>query len=127
MPKSRLNSILNLKERGISFAHSAEANELLEKLFPFKFTLTDNKTGSQVGINTNEDVLKHFEQYDKDNQIANWRETGLIETKTQFHYLDNANPERVASVLNHEFKTDVKVEPYLPKQVQDVLSAELEP
>lgn len=127
IPNTLLNSILNLKERGISFAHSAEANELLEKLFPFKFALTNNKTGSQVGINTNDDVLKHFEQYDKDNQIAKWRESGLIETKTQFHYLDDENPERVASVLNHEFKTDIKVEPYLPKQAQDVLSAELEP
>lgn len=107
------NNQTELRKYLIEQTRVAQQPQLLEQS---KFTLNDNKTGSQIGINTNEDVLKHFEQYDKNNDIAKWRESGLIETKSQFHYLDTHNPERVASVLNHEFKTDVKVEPTENKQ-----------
>ena len=91
-----------------------------------KYILTNLKTGEQFGIDTNEDVLKHFEQYDQDSQIAKWREDGFIETKTQYHYLDTENPERVASVLNHEYKTDIKVEPVENLKSEPTEKAQLE-
>jgi UDP-N-acetylglucosamine kinase len=59
---------------------------------------------------SNEDVLKYFEQYDKNNNIDKWRETGKIKTESDFHYLDNENPERVATILNQAFNTNVQIE-----------------
>jgi hypothetical protein len=75
-----------------------------------KFILTDAIANEKISINTNEDVLKYFEKYDSSKEIEQWRESGLIETKRQFHYLTNENPERVAYVLNHEFKTEISVQ-----------------
>ena len=60
-------------------------------------------------VNSNEDVLKYFEQYDKNNDIDTWREAGKIKTADAFHYLENENPERVALLLNREFGTDVTI------------------
>ena len=74
-----------------------------------KYLLTDSANGMQLNIHTNSDVLKYFEIYDKNHQIENWIENGKIKTQIDFHYLENENPERVAAVLNTEFKTSVKV------------------
>jgi N12 class adenine-specific DNA methylase/predicted RNA methylase len=75
----------------------------------FNFVMSSSLSDKVVGINTNEDVLKQFEQFDKDNQIEKWREIGKIKTDTDFHYLENENPERVTAVLNQEFKTDITI------------------
>ena len=72
-------------------------------------TSLDSKSELQLVVSTNEDVLKYFEQYDKNNAIKKWREDGKINTSDNFHYLDNENPERVMAILNQEFKTDVQL------------------
>ena len=59
---------------------------------------------------TNADILKYFEQYDTNNDINKWRETGKIKTADTFHYLDNENPKRVATILNQAFNTNVHIE-----------------
>lgn len=68
------------------------------------------KSNIILKVSTNEEVLKYFEQYDKNNDINKWRETGKIKTSVAFHYLENENPERVASLLNYEFKTNIKID-----------------
>jgi glycogen debranching enzyme len=80
---------------------------------PGKFILKDGDIVKQ--INTNEDVLKHFEKYDSANQIATWRENGKIKTQADFHFLDNEMPERVAAVLNQEYGTKVEVKDDAPE------------
>ena len=84
---------------------------------PGKYNLKDGDINKS--INTNEDVLKHFEKYDTSNKIASWQESGKIKTESDFHYLDNENPERVAAVLNQEFKTDIEVKEHKPELSMD--------
>lgn len=97
-------------------------NFLLEKIFNEclcqksieslpKFILYDNHTGKQVVLNSNNDVLKYYEQhYDNDNKIASWRKAGKIEANNDFHYLVDENPYRVALILNKEFNTNISIE-----------------
>jgi hypothetical protein len=75
-----------------------------------KFVLIDRYTGEIQGVNTNADVLGYFKQYDANDQIAKWRESGKIETSETFHFLAEENPERLTLVLNDQFHTDVTVE-----------------
>ena len=93
-PQSTITEINKLKEDSLTVQS--------------KFKLTDGDI--QKNINTNQDVLNYFNQYDKENNIPKWQQAGLVETTTQFHYLDFENPTRLASVLNREFKTEIKVE-----------------
>lgn len=85
-----------------------------------KFVLIDRFTGEIQGVNTNEDVLRYFEQYDTNNHAAKWREDGKIETIETFHFLEEENPERLASVLNNKFHTDVTVEQLNLSNVENI-------
>ena len=93
-----VNEIYHAKELEAKTANASTA----------RFTLKDSL--AKISVGTNEDVLNHFSRYDKEDHIAKWREAGLVETQDQFHYLDVENPIRLTSILNREFKTDVKVE-----------------
>ncbi len=114
---SKLESILSEALQPIE-AHQDISNP--------KYLLSDHATGKQVGITNNADVLKYFEKYDSTNQIASWLEAGKIKTQTDFHYLENENPERVASVLNYEFKTDITVIEVGQAKIPDKIEVEVE-
>jgi broad-specificity NMP kinase len=104
----------NASKHEIATVQDLQSNLLKSYAHSGKFILTNFQTEvnglpEQLPINTNSDVIQYFRQYDKDNKIPTWIEQGKIKTDNDFHYLENENPERVASVLNYEFKTDIKV------------------
>ena len=75
-----------------------------------KYILTDALTGTKIGLNTNAEALKYFEQYDKGNAIPGWIKADKVKTEDSFHFLDDENPVHLATVLNREFKTEIKVQ-----------------